>query len=57
MSEINVVKVQEVYFDLCDILNSCKHQLAEIQIEDFQEFENLLEFLEEQKTKLEEAGV
>ena len=44
--------VQEVYFDICDLLNG--NQVDDIVLQGFQEFETLREFLEEQKRKLEE---
>ena len=47
--------VQEVYFDICDLLNS--NQIDDIVIDGFQEFETLREFLEEQKRKLEKIEV
>lgn len=43
--------VQEIYFDVCDLINS--GQINDFVLDGFQEFETLLEFLEEQKTKLE----
>jgi|DEB0MinimDraft_6_1074348.scaffolds.fasta_scaffold38414_2 5-bromo-4-chloroindolyl phosphate hydrolysis protein len=45
-----ITKVQEVYFDLCDLLNS--RQIDDITLSGFQEFDTLREFLEEQKNKL-----
>jgi len=47
--------VQEVYFDICDLLNG--NQIDDIVIDGFQEFETLREFLEEQKRKLEKIEV
>ena len=47
-----ITKLQEVYFDLCDLLNS--KQIDYIAISGFQEFDTLREFLEEQKNKLAE---
>lgn len=47
--------VQEVYFDICDLLNS--HQIDDIVLDGFQEFETLREFLEEQKGKLEKIEI
>lgn len=44
--------IQEIYFDICDLLNS--GQADDIVITGFQEFETLREFLEEQKRKVEE---
>jgi hypothetical protein len=42
--------VQEIYFDLCDLLEN--NDLNDIKIEGFSEFETLGEFLEEQKAKV-----
>mgnify|MGYP000467976742 CR=1 FL=1 len=47
-----ITKVQEVFFDLCDLLNS--GQIDDIALSGFQEFATLREFLEEQKNKLAE---
>jgi len=47
-----LTKVQEVYFDICDLIKS--GEVDDIVLTSFQEFETLKEFLEEQKTKLEE---
>lgn len=47
-----ITKLQEVYFDLCDLLNS--RQIDNITLSGFQEFDTLREFLEEQKNKLAE---
>jgi len=47
-----ITKVQEVFFDLCDLLNS--GQIDNIKLSGFQEFATLREFLEEQKNKLTE---
>ncbi len=44
--------VQEVYFDLCDILE--KNDYSDIKIEGLYEFDDLREFLIEQKNKLAE---
>ena len=44
--------IQEVYFDICDLLNS--NQADDFILSGFQEFETLREFLEEQKKKLEQ---
>lgn len=43
--------VQEIFFDICDLIDS--GQIDDIQIRGFDEFETLREFLEEQKVKLE----
>ena len=47
-----VTKIQEVLFDICDLINS--GEIDDIALTTFQEFETLKEFLEEQKTKLEQ---
>ena len=44
--------VQEVYFDLCDILEN--NDYSDIKIEGLYEFDDLREFLIEQKNKLAE---
>ena len=51
MSTKTLTLLQEVYFDLCDLLNS--GQADDFSIDGFQEFDTLREFLEEQKTKIE----
>lgn len=43
--------LQEIFFDLCDLLDS--GQVDDIQLDGFAEFETLREFLEEQKAKIE----
>ena len=45
--------LQGVYFDICDLLDS--GQVDDIQLEGFEEFSTLREFLEEQKAKLEQV--
>lgn len=52
-----LAKVQEVFFDISDLIDS--GQIYDFQLSGFPEFETLLEFLEEQKTKLQsiEAGL
>jgi len=45
--------LQGVYFDICDLLDS--EQVDNIQLEGFEEFSTLREFLEEQKAKLEQV--
>jgi len=47
-----ITKVQEVYFDLCDLLDS--RQIDNINLIGFHEFDTLREFLQEQKNKLAE---
>jgi hypothetical protein len=49
MSTKLLTLVQEVYFDLCDILDNNE---LEDGIEGFMEFDNLREFIEEQKQKM-----
>ena len=44
--------LQEIYFDICDLLDS--GQVDDIQITEPDEFSTLREFLEEQKAKLEQ---
>lgn len=44
--------IQEVYFDLCDILDN--NDYSKVKIKGFYEFEDLREFLIEQKNKLAE---
>jgi hypothetical protein len=46
-----VTKIQEVLFDICDLINS--GEVDDIALTTFQEFETLNEFLKEQKEKLE----
>lgn len=49
---MNIVPLQEIYFDLCDLINS--GLVDDIIIsEHFEEFETLKEFLVEQRDKLE----
>ena len=43
--------VQEVYFDICDAIE--EGNLYDVTIDGFQEFNTVLEFLKEQKSKLE----
>jgi hypothetical protein len=42
--------LQEIYFDLCDLIDS--GQVDDIAISEFAEFETLREFLVEQREKL-----
>lgn len=44
--------VQEVYFDLCDILDN--NDYSDVKIDGLYEFDDLREFLIEQKNKLAE---
>lgn len=47
-----LTQVQEVYFDLCDILDN--NDFSEVKLEACFDFEDLQEFLEAQKAKLAE---
>ena len=49
MTTNTLTLIQEVYFDLCDILD---HNELDYEIEGFMEFDNLREFIQEQKKKL-----
>ena len=48
-----LTKLQEVYFDLKDLLNS--GEIDDIVLDSFQEFETLREFIEEQINKIEQV--
>jgi hypothetical protein len=48
-----LTKLQEVYFDLKDLLNS--GEIDDIVLDGFQEFETLREFIEEQIDKIEQV--
>ena len=50
MNKQQLTLLQEVYFDICDLINS--REIDDICIIGFSEFETVLEFLEEQKSKL-----
>ena len=50
MDEKMLTTLQEIYFDLCDLIDS--GQVDDIAISEFAEFETLREFLVEQRTKL-----
>lgn len=50
MSNMTLTYVQEVFFDLCDAIE--KSDLYDIEIQGFEEFATVLEFLEEQKRKM-----
>ena len=43
-------ELQCVFFDLCDLLD--KLDCKRIKLKEFQEFDNLAEFIEEQKTRI-----
>jgi hypothetical protein len=47
-----ISKLQEIYFDICDLLNVA--EVNHIKLKTFQEFKTMQEFLQEQKRKLEE---
>jgi hypothetical protein len=47
-----LTKIQEVYFDLCDILDN--NDFSEVKLEGCFDFETLEEFLIEQRNKLSE---
>ena len=49
-SNATLTAVQEVFFDICDLLNS--GEIDDIQITCLPEFDTLREFLEEQRRKL-----
>ena len=50
MDEKLLTTLQEIYFDLCDLIDS--GQVDDIAISEPEEFETLREFLVEQRTKL-----
>jgi hypothetical protein len=50
MNNRQLTLLQEVYFDICDLINS--REIDDICINGFEEFKTVLEFLEEQKLKL-----
>lgn len=50
MSNMTLTYVQEVFFDLCDAIE--KGDLYDIEIQGFEEFATVLEFLKEQKRKM-----
>ena len=50
VSKMIIEQIQCVYFDLCDLLE--KLDCAAIKLEDFDEFDNLQEFIIEQKQKM-----
>jgi hypothetical protein len=50
VSKMIIEQIQCVYFDLSDLLE--KLDCAAIKLEDFEEFENLQEFIIEQKQKM-----
>ena len=51
MNKEQLVKLQEIYFDLHDLINN--NYLDSIEIYGFDEFETLKEFIREQIIKLE----
>ena len=52
----NLDQLQEVYFDICDIIMS-NPKLMKTKIEGLSEFDTLGEFLEYQKEKLSEIEI
>lgn len=52
MNHSTLTKIQEVYFDLCDILEH--NDYSKTKIKGLYEFDDLREFLEEQRNKLAE---
>lgn len=52
MANNTLTTVQEVYFDLCDILEN--NDYSNIKVDGLYEFDDLREFLIEQKNKLAE---
>jgi hypothetical protein len=50
MTDKEKTTLQEIYFDLCDLIDS--GQVHDIVLTEFQEFNTVLEFLEEQREKL-----
>jgi hypothetical protein len=55
VSKMIIEQIQCVYFDLSDLLE--KLDCETIKLEDFDEFDNLQEFLIEQKQKLAELEI
>ena len=51
MSNVRTL-VQEIYFDICDAIN--EGDLYDYEIQGFDEFATVLDFLKEQKAKLEQ---
>lgn len=49
MTTNTLTLVQEVYFDLCDLL---EHNKLKTKVKGLYEFEDIREFIEEQKQKL-----
>lgn len=50
MTQTQLTLLQEVFFDICDLLDS--REVDRIKLKSFDEFETLGEFLQEQKQKL-----
>lgn len=55
MNNSTLTKIQEVYFDLCDILEH--NDYSKTKIKGLSEFDDLREFLEEQRRKLAEIEI
>jgi hypothetical protein len=51
MTEQDRTTMQEIYFDLCDLIDS--RQLHDIVLMDFAEFDTVTDFLVEQRNKIE----
>ena len=52
MNKYTLTKIQEVYFDLCDILEN--NDYSKTKVKGLYEFDDLREFLTEQRNKLAE---
>jgi uncharacterized UPF0160 family protein len=52
MKNSTLTLLQEVYFDVCDAID--EGNLYDVNIDGFEEFATVLEFLKEQKQKLEQ---
>ena len=50
MTDKEKTTLQEIYFDLCDLIDS--GQVDDIALTDFAEFDTVLEFLIEQRDKI-----
>jgi hypothetical protein len=53
MTPDQITTMQEIYFDLTDLIDQIENGEAKnIKLKEFAEFDNLLEFLQEQRDKL-----
>lgn len=52
MANNTLTTVQEIYFDICDILDN--NDYSKVKVKGLEEFDDLREFLTEQKNKLAE---